>query len=305
MGLDVRIPFGLLVDTGELVDVGSVDRGRVCNCICPSCKTPLIARQGELKEWHFAHRSQKIHDKTRQECDFSFALSVRLMIRQLAEKGLTLKTPGLKREIYAFSKFTQQSKTFVYHVAKESTLKLENINVGVSFSGVQVDILGLIKAVPFVLYVTYKGRSVPDELMHPCESMCGILELNVEGIPDLFKEAKQGKYIEALRHYIEDTFIGKKWIYHPREEKALEKVKYDKECWLTQQLHNRGPIIIKSRDTQVPQGSAYLLPEPKMKPIEVLPFRDYTCVICKNQWHSNSRVCEKCGTQIYTIESIG
>ena len=58
------IPFGLHLDTNRVVDVGSVPNGINCQCICPSCKTPLIARHGAVKEWHFAHQSRDVKKKT-------------------------------------------------------------------------------------------------------------------------------------------------------------------------------------------------------------------------------------------------
>lgn len=40
---------------GRIVSVDEVPRGQACECTCPSCHSPLIARQGEQRVWHFAH----------------------------------------------------------------------------------------------------------------------------------------------------------------------------------------------------------------------------------------------------------
>lgn len=42
---------------GRLVHVSDVQNGLKCGCICPACKSPLIARQGKKRDWHFAHVS--------------------------------------------------------------------------------------------------------------------------------------------------------------------------------------------------------------------------------------------------------
>uniref|UniRef100_UPI002B477B28 competence protein CoiA family protein n=1 Tax=Vibrio vulnificus TaxID=672 RepID=UPI002B477B28 len=76
-----HVPFGLRIQDQTFVDVADVVRGKNCGCICPSCHTPLIARQGEEKQWHFAHASRKV-EGTDKECDFSFFVSVRMMARQ-------------------------------------------------------------------------------------------------------------------------------------------------------------------------------------------------------------------------------
>ncbi|WP_295459225.1 competence protein CoiA family protein [uncultured Thiodictyon sp.] len=42
---------------GRLVSVEEVCRGKACECCCPGCGEVLIARQGEVRAWHFAHAS--------------------------------------------------------------------------------------------------------------------------------------------------------------------------------------------------------------------------------------------------------
>lgn len=40
---------------GRMVHVRDVQKGLGCGCICPYCHEPLMARQGEVREHHFAH----------------------------------------------------------------------------------------------------------------------------------------------------------------------------------------------------------------------------------------------------------
>lgn len=43
---------------GQLVSINDVKNGKECNCICPACKEPLIARNnGKYRRPHFAHSS--------------------------------------------------------------------------------------------------------------------------------------------------------------------------------------------------------------------------------------------------------
>lgn len=43
---------------GQMVHVDSVPNGIACNCHCPRCKEPLMAKHGEIKAHHFAHHSE-------------------------------------------------------------------------------------------------------------------------------------------------------------------------------------------------------------------------------------------------------
>ncbi|PPC94865.1 MAG: hypothetical protein CTY33_02970 [Methylotenera sp.] len=41
----------------QIKSINDVERGLACGCSCPSCGEALIARQGDVREWHFAHTS--------------------------------------------------------------------------------------------------------------------------------------------------------------------------------------------------------------------------------------------------------
>lgn len=88
------IPFGLESITGQLIDVDSVQSGKSCGCVCPCCKTPLVAKKGDIKEWHFAHHTRGTYSETQDSCEYSFHLSVRMMARQLIKNELQLELPA-------------------------------------------------------------------------------------------------------------------------------------------------------------------------------------------------------------------
>jgi hypothetical protein len=52
-GLD----FGL-DHTGRMRGIDEVEQGLACNCECPECGSPLIARKGAVRVHHFAHQGE-------------------------------------------------------------------------------------------------------------------------------------------------------------------------------------------------------------------------------------------------------
>lgn len=304
MGIESLIPFGIDTESGQLVDIGNVKQGKACGCICPSCKTPLIARHGNEKEWHFAHRSRQVHNETKKKCDYSFAVSVRLMIRQLSNNDLKFKTPRLERSLPAFSEYSHKSADFDYVVAEESLLTLKEVQVGVQFCGVTVDILGLVEGVPFVVFVTYKERTLPSELKNPSVTKCGIIELNINAVPMRFKQEEKGQYKEALRRYIENETDGKEWSYHPREKRLRTAALERQQLWLQQQENGEKALITNRRSfkNQVKSIASGFSTE-SYTPVE-RAINNYTCAMCESTWTGASMVCEKCKTHLYTTEKI-
>lgn len=60
---------------GRLVHVNDVQNGLECGCLCPACKSPLIARQGKRRIWHFAHVSEV-------DCDSAGETALHLVAKQ-------------------------------------------------------------------------------------------------------------------------------------------------------------------------------------------------------------------------------
>lgn len=42
---------------GRMIDIADADNGLSCDCLCSCCGDRLIAKQGEVNDWHFAHES--------------------------------------------------------------------------------------------------------------------------------------------------------------------------------------------------------------------------------------------------------
>lgn len=56
MDCDTNVLQSFALDNdGKIVHVQDVTRGADCGCRCPACAGSLIARQGDVRQWHFAH----------------------------------------------------------------------------------------------------------------------------------------------------------------------------------------------------------------------------------------------------------
>ena len=292
--------------TDELVDVGSVPRGNKCGCICPSCKTPLTARQGEQNEWHFAHQSRGVHKETKRECEYSFVVSVRLMIRQLAGDGLKILVPELVDHIDAYSEVSYQHKREDFCVAKKSLIELDSPKVGAVFSGVEVDVIGFVKKFQFVIYITYKGRHIPMELLKPDTEQAGIIEINLESLLPAFQQEKKGQYINVLKEFIEEKLNGKSWVYHPRTKKKRKEAQNRIAEWLSQQKPPKSTLQFEQpRKWNVPRTSQFSRNTPKLPAKRIIaapmPVHNFECMMCGTIWRSTSNHCKKCNTHLYTV----
>lgn len=60
MKSDNIIDFALSESTGQIVDILEAERGKQCQCVCPKCRRPVIAKKGPIRRHHFSHFSENI-----------------------------------------------------------------------------------------------------------------------------------------------------------------------------------------------------------------------------------------------------
>ena len=305
MAFDSLIPFALNPETGLLVDVASVPRGKACGCVCPSCQTPLVACHGEIKEWYFAHRSRNVHQATQDRCKYSFAVSIRMMIRQLAQQGLSLKTPALSGDVSAYDRISYKSKKFPYEVTSERDVLISTVEIGAVFKGVQVDVLASIGRYKLVIYVTYKDRRVPDPLKELTESDYGVLEINATHLITLYKEEKYGRYTSVLQNFLTNNTVGKKWVYHPNEMSQKSEAEKSRDAWVKKQNHSFSAdhtddsSFLFDSDTSGLDIYDSVVFDPHFD-FSLDRLKTHLCDRCGFKWCSASSFCERCGSDQYS-----
>ena len=286
MRLGNLLPFGQDIETGNFVDVGNVPNGDKCGCICPSCQTLLTARHGEKNEWHFAHKVKKSHNSTKVPCDFSFYVSVRMMIRQISQEGLDLKVPLLTVPSQIYDENKKSILPDIMNVVRTQDINLQEISIGEKFSGVVVDVLASVGGYPFVIFVSYKDRPVPTELSDPKESKAGVIEFDAKALREAFQKTKNGQYLEALKHFLMNGIEGKRWVYHPRFNEVKQKAFIQSE-----NAKKQKKIAIRNAGTPKDWGTSRSPTSTKYG------FKNsiYLCNNCGWKWQSNVTVCPGCG----------
>ncbi len=79
---------------GRIRSVDEVARGLACECVCPCCREAVIARQGDIREWHFAHVADS-------ECEGGLETALHLAAKQLLleHRGMTVPEIRIQKEV--------------------------------------------------------------------------------------------------------------------------------------------------------------------------------------------------------------
>jgi len=264
------IPFGLRLDNNQFVDVSNVQRGGECNCICPSCKTPLIARQGEINEWHFAHASKGVFSDTEKECKYSFWLSVTLMAKQIIQSANSIQLPPL---------IMYTSEAFEIKVSGQKKVIIDEIEIEKKVNSVPVDaMLRIDKYFIAVVFTSPHSHRDNNTSSITSNGKVGVLEISLENaVQWLFGSNHQGKYIEVLKSNILENNNCKRWLYHPRKSviEHQNNISLNETCPVKSHQQGQAQHYVKEKK--------------------------YKCIRCDNRWFGTHK-CSSCNTHLYSIE---
>jgi hypothetical protein len=142
--------FGLN-EFNHLVHVREVERGLACQCRCVVCEEPLVARQGSVREHHFAHASN------REPCDSSHESLLHRYAKQVIVQARGLVAP-MTPAVAHFLGISDTSSPDLLH----------------ALSSVQEEVMiGTIK--PDLLVVTPGGIQVAVEIAY--SSFCDLIKV--------------------------------------------------------------------------------------------------------------------------------
>ena len=168
------------LQNNNLVSINEVENGINCNCVCPECKSPLIAKNNEknIKAFHFAH----IND----ECEGAYESAIHLLAKKILLEKKEIFTP----HYYGINKYSifKQGKLIKFEeVRTEVDVRIEDVCI-------RPDVIGYIRGKE--VYIEFANTHFIDfekinkliKLNKPCiEIDISNLELNEEKLYKLLK----------------------------------------------------------------------------------------------------------------------
>ena len=132
---EVQLPYGMAAD-GSLIPINDAVRGKACDCSCPKCHRPLVARQGERQRWCFAHEAH-------ESCVGAYETMLHLVAKQIL---------SLSKEVW-------QPPVLGYHEGKR-VLLFQAVRIPID----RVEIEPLIGGIRPDVVVSINGRSIAVEV---------------------------------------------------------------------------------------------------------------------------------------------
>ena len=172
------------VRKGELLHVSEVRRGLACECVCPACAVPLVARQGRLREHHFAHA-------TGDPCRYGGETALHLAAKEILAKRKEIVLPAVQVQFH--------NKTL--HIAPEGRYQLDSIALEHRVADVVPDVLARVGGRPLLIEVRVT-HEVDDHKTKRIQNFgVSAVEVDLSGAPrDLFPKDLEELVVEAGAH---------------------------------------------------------------------------------------------------------
>lgn len=189
-----------LADSGRIVHVSEVPRGRACHCVCAACRLPVIAKKGTRNAWHFAHDST-------HNCNSAPETALHLAVKQIIVEGDVLAVPEFVVEETATVKdHTRSAERIlparrIHYVNPRLEVRLNEIVADAVVTSGQRDLI-------VEVAVTHKV----DDAKRAKILLLGASALELEA----WRLPRNADWT-ALTAFVRETFSDRIWVHNSRE----------------------------------------------------------------------------------------
>ena len=183
---------------GNIVSIDEVQSGKDCGCVCPACGDELIARKGQKRMHHFAHRSN-------EDCEYGYESSLHLAAKDILSRSEKMVIPP----IYVEFPQSGKSKELLY-LKKE--IPVDRVELEKRFDTIIPDI---------VVYSGDKYFFIEIYVTHPIddEKLKKLKEKNISTIEIDLSKIKRDISVEELSDILLKSSDRKSWKYNAVSDK--------------------------------------------------------------------------------------
>lgn len=190
----LQLPFGLRGD--QLIHISDVEAGLACECVCPACGHPLIARKGSQVAHHFAHARDAA-------CAHAVETALHLAAKRVLEAEGQLQLPGV---IVTFGSYKNP-----WPIQEDSLIRFDDVRLERRLSDIVPDILLVAKG--RLLIVEVAVTHAVDE-----EKLQKIRRLGISALEITLERFARNPTLDELREEVIFSTRSKQWLYNAREE---------------------------------------------------------------------------------------
>lgn len=210
----IQLQYG--IRDGKIVHISEISpeqRGVNCQCVCPGCGMPLIARLGTQRQKHFAHHNAGCDTASAQQT------ALHMLAKEIIEQERQLLFPGISvtRNQTSFGSFEYQfyNLPWVLPYKKPKLLTCDAVMLEKKLSYIVPDILVQIDGCTCLVEIAVT-HFVEDEKRNKVETIgLPLMEIDLSSLSDAPFDR------EAVRTAVLWQKDNRSWIYNPKMKEAV------------------------------------------------------------------------------------
>lgn len=223
----VKLTYGMR--SGKIINIAEItseENGKKCECVCPQCGAPLIARaQGSVRRPHFAHSNGSSCDEVSAQQTALHLLAKEIIAR---EKKVFLPKIEIPRPYYSdkgweMEVWTMLPTSRIILPARQWTC--DSVDVERAESGFIPDLRVFIQGKPCLIEIAVTHFVDEEKKIKIIDSKMPLVEIDLS---DLQYEDIDP---ETLKHLLTESPENRVWIHNPR----LPEFKAKAEQWFQEE----------------------------------------------------------------------
>ena len=185
----------------ELAHIGEVKRGLQCRCICPVCRSDLVAKQGKVQQHHFAHAKGA-------ECADAVETALHLAAKDNLAKRREIVLPEVEIQ------FPHSARRTV--IAPVRRYPIESVEVERKLGSIIPDVIVAIGGRKLLVEVTLTHGVDTEKLTRVRELSLSCVEIDLSNTE---RELDR----EELETIVVDGTAQKRWLHNVRRSGAQNR----------------------------------------------------------------------------------
>lgn len=221
--MPAQLAFGLR--NGKLIHISALtkeERGENCNCTCHQCGQPLVAKMGDKRGHHFAH-------KTTTNCDIAHANESALhrYAKEIIQEHKRLLLPGWKITHSDLCKTSynphvaQQVKVALSPKYAPCFFSFKSVSIEKQIGQIVADIAVILPNKDLLVEIAVTHTVDEKKKAYIKEQDLPMIEIDLKDF--LKKDLTSDSIIEDITNAVLHNPDNRKWIHNPVREKELAK----------------------------------------------------------------------------------
>lgn len=209
-----RLVYGMRDDRSvHISELAATEGGARCDCICPACREPLIAKRGQVVTHHFAHANGA-------ECATAGETGLHLRAKELIVQSRQVILPHLAITVTALAKYGEQGIELSASAKGETILVRGPLRIGLEAAdpelwesdGFRPDVTGTLRGRRLFIEVRVTHRVDDDKRAKVAQAGTSCLELDLSDIDVMCTPSQIEEVLQESARWI--------WVHHAREEET-------------------------------------------------------------------------------------